>query len=75
MPARPRQRCCYSWSAASRCCSLPAVTQVDPGFETRRVAVASVAPALVGRDWDEAYRYLSRVAAAVQELPDVEAVG
>ena len=55
--------------------SLLAVTQVDPGFETRGVAVASVAPALVGRDQDEAYRYLSRAAAAVRELPDVEAAG
>ena len=49
--------------------SLLAVTQVDPGFETRGVAVASVAPALVGHDRDEAYRYLSRTAAAVRELP------
>ena len=55
--------------------SLLAVTQVDPGFETRGVAVASVAPALVGHDRDEAYRYLSRAAAAVRELPDVEAAG
>ena len=55
--------------------SLLAVTQVDPGFETRGVAVASVAPALVGRDRDEAYGYLSRAAAAVRELPDVEAAG
>ena len=55
--------------------SLLAVTQVDPGFETRGVAVVSVAPALVGRDRDEASRYLSRAAAAVRELPDVEAAG
>ncbi len=55
--------------------SLLAVTQVDPGFETRGVAVASVAPALVGHDRDEAYRYLSRAAAAVRELPNVEAAG
>ena len=55
--------------------SLLAVTQVDPGFETRGVAVASVAPALVGHDQDEAYRYLSRAAAAVRELPNVEAAG
>ena len=55
--------------------SLLAVTQVDPGFETRGVAVASVAPALVGQDRDEAYRYLSRAAAAVRELPNVEAAG
>ena len=55
--------------------SLLAVTRVDPGFETRGVAVASVAPALVGRDRDEAYGYLSRAAAAVRELPDVEAAG
>ena len=55
--------------------SLFAVTQVDPGFETRGVAVASVAPALVGHDQDEAYRYLSRAAAAVRELPNVEAAG
>ena len=55
--------------------SLLAVVQVDPGFETRGVAVASVAPALVGHDQDEASRYLSRAAAAVRELPDVEAAG
>ena len=55
--------------------SLLAVTRVDPGFETRGVAVASVAPALVGRDQDEAYRYLARAAAAVREHPDVEAAG
>ena len=55
--------------------SLLAVTQVDPGFETRGVAVASVAPALVGRGQDGAYRYLSRAAAAFRELPDVEAAG
>ena len=55
--------------------SLLAVTRADPGFETRGVAVASVAPALVGHDRDEAYRYLSRAAAAVRELPNVEAAG
>ena len=55
--------------------SLLTVVQVDPGFETRGVAVASVAPALVGHDQDEASRYLSRSAAAVRELPDVEAAG
>ena len=55
--------------------SLLAVIHVDPGFETRGVVVASVAPALVGHDQDEASRYLSRAAAAVRELPDVEAAG
>ena len=55
--------------------SLLAVIHVDPGFETRGVAVASVAPALVGLDRDEAYPYLSRAAAAVRALPDVEAAG
>ncbi len=55
--------------------SLLAVVQVDPGFETRGVAVASAAPALVGRDRDEAWRYLSRAAGAVRALPDVEAAG
>ena len=55
--------------------SLLGVVQVDPGFETRGVAVASVAPALVGHDQDRASRYLSRAAAAVRALPDVEAAG
>ena len=55
--------------------SLLGVTRVDPGFETRGVAVASVAPALAGKEQDEAYRYLSQAATAVRELPGVEAAG
>jgi predicted permease len=55
--------------------SLAATAQVDPGFESENVIVASASPHLVGHDRDRAHNFMTAAAERVRQIPGVEAAG
>ncbi len=55
--------------------SLAATTQVEPGFDSGRVIVASASPGLVGYERARALNFMSEAAARVRQLPGVQSAG
>ena len=55
--------------------SLAATTDVDPGFDSESVIVASAGPGLVNYDRDRALNFMVEAAARVRRMPSVQAAG